>query len=57
MTSDAIVPTPDACQFCGREKRAHSLEWDEKVGYHYWVQPTTTQRKERMFQRHSLLKR
>jgi hypothetical protein len=42
---------PGACMWCDRERRAHSIEWANAVGYHTWIAPTMKQRKQRMLAR------
>jgi hypothetical protein len=47
------APSPNACRWCGRDDRLHSIEWARSVGYHSWVEPTKAQRRARMFARRS----
>lgn len=41
-------PSPNACRWCGRDKREHGIEWAASVRYHSWSAPTGAQRRARM---------
>lgn len=45
------IVSPDACTWCDRDRRSHSIEWADPVGYHNWIAPTMEQRKRRMLAR------
>lgn len=45
------APSPNACRWCGRDERLHSIEWAGSVGYHNWETPTPDQRRARMVAR------
>jgi hypothetical protein len=46
--SGAPTSAPNGCRWCGREQRAHALEWDDTAGYHCFVAPTDEQRVDRI---------
>ncbi|TFB83596.1 hypothetical protein E3O44_17115 [Cryobacterium algoricola] len=50
---NATAPSPNACRWCGRDDRRHSIEWAKSVGYHSWAEPTLAQRRARMLARRS----
>lgn len=43
------LPAPNACRWCGIEKRAHGRRWTKAAaGWHFWTAPDDAQRLERM---------
>lgn len=48
VLTETEMVTPGACMWCDREERTHSIEWNDVVGYHNWIAPTTEQRKQRI---------
>jgi hypothetical protein len=42
------TPNPNGCRHCGVDRESHLQRHVEPVGWHVWVEPTDTQRKERM---------
>jgi hypothetical protein len=42
------APYPNACRWCGLEKREHGIEWAASKRYHSWSAPTVAQRRARM---------
>lgn len=53
LTAPRVV-APDACTWCDRDQRSHSIEWADAVGYHSWIAPTMDQRKQRMLARRAV---
>jgi hypothetical protein len=49
--SESEVGAPNGCRWCGLDERSHYRRWKPPVGWHYWEQPTSEQRKARMLAR------
>ena len=47
------MPNPNACRWCGIDKREHMQQWKPPVGWHQWTPPTQDQIKARMLARHA----
>ncbi|WP_424891828.1 hypothetical protein [Streptomyces sp. XH2] len=46
-----MTTSPNACCYCGIEKREHLQRWKPLVGWHQWTPPTQEQIKARMITR------
>ena len=49
VVTDKIFPS--GCSACGREERSHGMTWMSGVGFHLYIEPTQSQRKQRMIKR------
>ncbi|NUQ88944.1 MAG: hypothetical protein HOQ43_10830 [Glycomyces artemisiae] len=45
------TPAPNACRWCGIEKRPHGQRWTATAGWHAWTAPDQAQIKARMLAR------
>lgn len=51
MGVDEALVNPDGCRWCGVDRYEHFQRWAPEVQWHVWTEPTSEQRKRRMFVR------
>jgi len=42
------MTNPNGCRWCGIDKDVHLQRWHPVIKWHTWIEPTSSQRKDRL---------